>query len=99
MIGRWLASNVDILVIEEPTRGVDVGAKAEIYLLLRQFADRGGAVLITSSELTEHLGLCDRILVVRAGAIVCEVNASEAGEELIMSHALAVAPANVGAAA
>jgi ribose transport system ATP-binding protein len=91
MIGRWLASNVDALVIEEPTRGVDVGAKAEIYALLRNFADQGGAVLITSSELSEHLGLCDRILVVRAGSIVSELNASEASEELIMTHALAAA--------
>ena len=89
MIGRWLASEVDTMVIEEPTRGVDVGAKAEIYALLRDFANRGGAVLITSSELTEHLGLCDRILVVRAGSVVSELTAAEASEELIMTHALA----------
>ena len=100
MIGRWLASNVDTLVIEEPTRGVDVGAKAEIYALLRNFANEGGAVLITSSELTEHLGLCDRILVVREGQIVSELSAAEATEELIMTHALAAAaPAGEGAAA
>src|SRR6202007_2544167 len=78
MIGRLLASGVDVLLIEEPTRGVDVGAKSDIYALLRDFADKGGAVLITSSELTEHLGLCDRILVVRAGAIVAEMAAPEA---------------------
>lgn len=72
MIGRWINSGVDILLIEEPTRGVDVGAKAEIYHLLRRFADDGGAVLITSSELSEHLGLCDRILVVREGVIVAK---------------------------
>jgi ribose transport system ATP-binding protein len=99
MIGRWLASNVDTLIIEEPTRGVDVGAKAEIYALLRDFADQGGAVLITSSELTEHLGLCDRILVVRAGSVVSELTASEASEELIMTHALAAAPSSEGARA
>ncbi len=73
MIGRWLASGVDVLLIEEPTRGVDVGAKAEIYKLLREFADQGGAVLVTSSELTEHLGLCDRILVMREHEIVAEL--------------------------
>ncbi len=99
MIGRWLASNVDTLVIEEPTRGVDVGAKAEIYALLRDFANQGGAVLIISSELTEHLGLCDRILVVRAGSVVFELVAAEANEELIMMHALAAAPSGAGAQA
>jgi len=88
MIGRWLASGVDILLVEEPTRGVDVGSKAEIYRLLRAFADEGGAVLMTSSELTEHLGLCDRILVVRDGAIVAELDGAEANEEGVMRYAL-----------
>ena len=92
MIGRWLASAVDVLLIEEPTRGVDVGAKAEIYALLRRFADAGDAVLITSSELTEVLGLCDRILVVSDGQIVADVNGLDVSEEDIMRHALAVFP-------
>jgi ribose transport system ATP-binding protein len=92
MIGRWLASKVDILLIEEPTRGVDVGAKAEIYALLRDFADAGGAVLITSSELTEVLGLCDRIAVVREGALVAEFNGAQATEEDIMHAALTGSP-------
>lgn len=88
MIGRWLAAGVDVLIVEEPTRGVDVGAKAEIYRLLREFADQGRAVLITSSELTEHLGLCDRILVVRSGAIVSEMAGENATEENVMRYAL-----------
>lgn len=88
MIGRWLGSKVDVLLIEEPTRGVDIGAKAEIYALLRDFADSGGAVLITSSELTEFLGLCDRILVVRGGALVAEFNGLEASEEDVTRAAL-----------
>lgn len=87
MIGRWLLADVDILVIEEPTRGVDVGAKAEIYRLLRDYASKGGAVLMTSSEMTEHLGLCDRILVVRSGAIVADLEAGTATEEIIARHA------------
>ena len=98
MIGRWLASGVDVLLVEEPTRGVDVGAKAEIYRLLREFADRGGAILMTSSELTEHLGLCDRILVVREGAIVAELPGETATEETVMQYAL-MGRADVGAAA
>lgn len=93
MLGRWFASGVDVLLIEEPTRGVDVGAKAEIYALLREFANAGGAVLITSSELTEVLGLCDRILVVRGGALVAEFEGASAQEEEIMRAALSgVAP-------
>jgi ribose transport system ATP-binding protein len=93
MIGRWLASGSDVLLIEEPTRGVDVGAKAEIYNLLRGFADAGGAVLIISSELTEVLGLCDRVLVVRAGALVAEFPGTEANEEDVMRAALTGQPA------
>jgi len=88
MIGRWLASNVDVLLIEEPTRGVDVGAKAEIYTLLRAFAESGGAVLIISSELTEVIGLCDRILVIREGAPVAEFAGAVATEEDLMHAAL-----------
>ena len=88
MIGRWLASGVDVLLIEEPTRGVDVGAKAEIYRLLREFVDDGGAALVTSSELTEHIGLCDRILVMRDHEIVGEVAGADATEEAIMRLAL-----------
>jgi ribose transport system ATP-binding protein len=89
MIGRWLASGVDILLLEEPTRGVDVGAKAEIYTLIRSFADRGGAVLMVSSELQEVLGLCDRILVVRQNEIVVELQGLAVSEEEVMHHALA----------
>jgi ABC-type sugar transport system ATPase subunit len=89
MLGRWLASGVDVLLVEEPTRGVDVGAKSEIYALLRGFAELGGAVLVTSSELTEILGLCDRILVVRDGEITAELEGVAASEEEIMRYALA----------
>jgi ribose transport system ATP-binding protein len=88
MIGRWLASGIDILLLEEPTRGVDVGAKAEIYTLLRDFADAGGAVLMVSSELLELLGLNDRILVVRERRIVAELRGEDTSEEEVMHHAL-----------
>ncbi len=92
LIGRWLAAGVDILLVEEPTRGVDVGAKSEIYALLRSFVDDGGAVLMTSSELSEHIGLCDRILVVRGGQIVDEMPGATATEEAIMTSALTGRP-------
>jgi ribose transport system ATP-binding protein len=90
LLARALIADIDILLIEEPTRGVDVGAKADIYRLLRGFADEGGAVLVGSSELTELIGLCDRILVVRAGTIVAEIDGTQASEETVMSHALGV---------
>lgn len=88
MLGRWLVSGVEVLVVEEPTRGVDVGAKAEIYAALRAFCDRGCSILLTSSEMNEVIGLCDRILVVRSGRIVTEIHGGEANEERILAHAI-----------
>ncbi|MFS8050789.1 sugar ABC transporter ATP-binding protein, partial [Rhizobium sp. BR 314] len=88
LLCRWLLSGVDILVIEEPTRGVDVGAKAEIYKLLRDFADRGGAVIVSSREHAELIGLCDNILVVHDKKIVGQMPALDATEETILGTAL-----------
>ena len=88
MLGRWLSSGIDALVIEEPTRGVDVGAKAEIYTALRAYCGLGHAVLITSSEMNELIGLCDRILVAREGKLVAELDAKDASEEVILAHAI-----------
>ncbi|BCH23657.1 sugar ABC transporter ATP-binding protein [Mesorhizobium sp. L-8-3] len=88
LLGRYLASGADILLIEEPTRGVDIGAKAEIYRLLRNFADDGGAILILSRETIELIGLCDRILVVHGRTIVGDMPAGEATEHNILDAAL-----------
>jgi ribose transport system ATP-binding protein len=88
MFGRWLAAGVRVLLVEQPTRGVDVGAKAEIYTLLRQFTADGGAVLAVSGDLPELIGLCDRILVVRGGAVVADVPAAQATEETLLALAL-----------
>ena len=93
MIGRWLAAGVDTLLVEQPTRGVDVGAKAEIYGLLRAFVAQGGTVLALSSDLPELIGLCDRILIVRAGRVVGDVPAEGATEEGLLALALVDAPA------
>lgn len=89
MIGRWLAAGVDTLLVEQPTRGVDVGAKAEIYALLRDFVRQGGAVLALSSDLLELIGLCDRVLMVRAGEVVGDVPAADATEQGLLSLVLA----------
>ncbi len=88
MLGRWFAAGVDTLLVEQPTRGVDIGAKAEIYRQLREFSESGGAALIVSNELTEIIGLCDRIIIVREGRLVKEVQGGTATEEGIMEHAL-----------
>jgi len=90
MLGRWFAAGVDVLLVEEPTRGVDVGAKAEIYRLLREFTAGGGAVVMTSSELMEIIGLCDRVLVARGGRLVAEFAAHDVTEALLLEHALDV---------
>jgi ribose transport system ATP-binding protein len=88
LLGRYLAANTDILLIEEPTRGVDIGAKSEIYRLLREFADKGGAVLVLSRETIELIGLCDRICVVHGDTIVRTMPATEATEHNILDAAL-----------
>lgn len=88
LLGRYLARDVKLLVIEEPTRGVDIGAKSEIYGLLRDFANAGGAVLVTSRETVELIGLCDRLAIVHGGTVVTEMPAAEATEHNILSAAL-----------
>ena len=72
VLARWLMRDCRVLLLDEPTRGVDVGARSEIYQLIRSLADRGVAVVVVSSEIEEVLGLADRVLVVREGAVVHE---------------------------
>lgn len=84
VMAKWLAAQCRVLILDEPTRGVDVGAKAEIHSLVRAMADDGRGVLVISSELPELLNLCDRILVLRNGRIVGEVRAEQASEEGLM---------------
>ncbi len=81
VLARWLAANARVLMLDEPTRGVDVGAKAEIHGLIREIADRGAGVLLISSELPELLSLSTRILVLRAGRLVGEMPAAGATQD------------------
>jgi ABC-type sugar transport system ATPase subunit len=83
VVSKWLASSPKLLIMDEPTRGVDVGAKAEIHRLLSELARQGLAIIMISSELPEILGMSDRILVMREGNIVAEYSRSEATQELI----------------
>ena len=87
VLAKWLASEPRVLIVDEPTRGVDVGTKAEIYALLRELALDGLAVLVISSDLPEILTISDRILVMRAGTLAGEIGFADASEERIMSLA------------
>ena len=87
MLARWLLTDPDVLIVDEPTHGVDVGSKAEIYGLLRQLAQQGKGILLISSELPELLLLSDRILVIRDGQVSGELSRADATEERIMNLA------------
>lgn len=87
MLAKWLNMNPDLLIFDEPTRGIDVRAKAEVHGLIRKFAAAGGAVLVISSDLPEVLALGDRILVMREGAQMGILSSDEASQEKIMSLA------------
>lgn len=93
VLARWLALNPKVLLLDEPTRGVDVGAKAELYRIIRGVAREGVGVVVISSELPEVLGICDRIIVMREGRIVGELDALNATEEAVMSLATGVSEA------
>lgn len=84
ILARWLESGVNILLFDEPTRGIDVGAKAEIYTLMRQFIKRGGSILMVSSDLPELLKMSDRIIVMRLGKKVGELTHAQASEERLL---------------
>ncbi len=84
VLARWLLAGSRILLFDEPTRGIDVGAKAEIYALMRKLADQGTAILMISSDLPEALGMADRVLVMRSGRIVGELAARDATQERAM---------------
>jgi len=83
MIARWLFNDPKILIFEDPTRGIDVNAKVEVYKLMGDFAERGGAIIIVSSELPELEGICDRVLVMRHGKIAAEIDRQSITQETI----------------
>ena len=88
VLAKWLETGPSVLLLDEPTRGIDVGGKAEIYALIRELAAAGMATVIVSSELPELLGLSDRVLVCRDGAVVAELPRERASEEAVMAHAV-----------
>ena len=88
LLTKWLGTDPQVLLLDEPTRGVDVGAKSEIYRILLHEKEKGLSILISSSEIPELLTLCDRILVMHRGKIVAELDRSEANESLIVHYAM-----------
>jgi inositol transport system ATP-binding protein len=90
LISRWLHREPKVLILDEPTRGIDVGAKSEIYALIDQLARRGVAVIVVSSEIPELFAVCDRIAVVRHGRLVAEHDAHETSSEELLSEAFGV---------
>jgi ribose transport system ATP-binding protein len=87
VIARWINHHCDILIFDEPTRGIDVGAKAEIYNLMRKLTEQGFAIIMISSELPEIIGMCDRVAVFNKGAIVNVLQASDINPQEVMRHA------------
>ncbi len=87
VIAKWLATEPRLLIIDEPTRGIDVGTKSEVHRLLDELAGRGIAVLMISSELPEVLGMSDRVLVMREGEITGRLDRDEADQESVMMAA------------
>jgi L-arabinose transport system ATP-binding protein len=88
ILARWLGENIQVLLMDEPTRGIDVGAKNEIYNLIYKLAEGGVGMVVVSSDLPEVLGISDRIIVMRDGSIVGEVSREEASQERVLSMAL-----------
>lgn len=92
LVGRWLLTNPDILIVDEPTRGIDVGAKAEIHSLITKLAGEGKAIIMISSELPEVMGMSDRIVVMHEGVMTAIVDRKDFSSELILKYATSEEP-------
>ncbi|MCY3024545.1 MAG: L-arabinose ABC transporter ATP-binding protein AraG [Planctomycetota bacterium] len=90
VLARWLSEQIKVILLDEPTRGIDVGAKSEIYSIIYELAAAGIAVVVASSELPEVLGICDRVCVMREGAIVADIARAEATQQNVLSLALPI---------
>ncbi|MET0616304.1 MAG: ATP-binding cassette domain-containing protein, partial [Luteibacter sp.] len=86
VLSKWMYADPDVLILDEPTRGIDVGAKYEIYAIINRLADEGKGVIMISSELPELLGVCDRIYTLAEGRITADIPRSEATAETLMQH-------------
>ena len=87
ILAKWLAAESELLIFDEPTRGIDVGAKQEIYMLINQLVEQGKAILMISSEMEELMGMSDRIIILAEGKVSGELLKDEFNQELIMQYA------------
>ena len=87
VLSKWLAKNPKVIILDEPTRGIDVGAKAEIYAIIDELAARGVSVIMISSELTEIINMCNRCYVMCEGQITGELQEEEFSQEVMMQYA------------
>ncbi|WP_201318922.1 ATP-binding cassette domain-containing protein, partial [Paenibacillus sp. EPM92] len=87
LIAKWLLTDAEVIILDEPTRGVDVGAKSEIHALMGKLVEEGKAVIMISSEMPEVLGMSDRIIVMHEGKISGELSRAEANQDKIMKYA------------
>lgn len=97
LVAKWIFAKPDILLMDEPTRGVDVGAKYEIYQIINDLAAQGKSILMVSSELPEILGMCDRIYVMNEGRLIAELTQAEASQEKIMGYIMQDSKGEIGA--
>ena len=88
MIARWILTEPEILILDEPTRGIDVGAKAEIYSIISDLASNGKSIIVVSSEMPEIIGLCDRTIVMHEGMKTGELDKEQLEQEKIMDLAM-----------
>ncbi|GHV84257.1 monosaccharide-transporting ATPase [Spirochaetia bacterium] len=96
VVAKWLVGNPDIIIMDEPTRGIDVGAKRDIYLLMGELAGQGKAIIMISSEMPELIGICDRIIVLSEGKLTGEFNRLEFSQEEIMWRASGITKSGIG---
>jgi ribose transport system ATP-binding protein len=87
VIGKWLASDADIYIFDEPTKGVDIGAKSQIYSIMEDLVAKGRSIILVSSEMVEAFGMCDRLIVMRNGRITAEFERDEFDQELVLTKA------------
>ena len=99
LVAKWMYAKPEIMMLDEPTRGIDVGAKYEIYCIINDMAAEGESILMVSSELPELLGMCDRIYVMCEGKLIGELPAAEANQEVIMQMIMEASKSNIGAQA
>lgn len=96
LVGKWMFAQPEIMMLDEPTRGIDVGAKYEIYCIINDLVAQGKSILMVSSELPEILGMCDRIYVMCEGRIVGELKREDASQEIIMDTIMQASKGEIG---